>query len=73
MIDDPLAAYNDSEFSDEVWFTTSYGFHETNAFHMNAYRDFDNTQDSRDYKLGTYRKFTAGWYDYQSDAGAWLD
>jgi hypothetical protein len=73
VIDDPLSAYNDSTLSEEVWFSTSYGFHDTNKFHLNAYRDFENTDDHRDFKLGTYRKFTVGWYDYATDAGGWTD
>lgn len=71
--DDPLSTYTDSSYSDEVWTATSYGFHADREFHISAHRKFVNTYDDRDFKLGTVRKFTVGFYDYHDNAGGWTD
>ena len=64
---------NESEYSEEIWHMIRHGFTSDNVFHFHAYREFENFNDFRDFKLGTYRRIVFGFFDYHALAGVASD
>lgn len=70
--DDPMDAYLESQDDTHVWHPIEYGF-VNNEMRLHGFRHFEKTNDDRDFKLGTTRQWTVGFYDYHTGAGAWSD
>lgn len=69
---DPMDAYLESQSDVSVWHPIEFGFNE-NKMRLHGFRHFEKTNDDRDFKLGTVRQWTVGFYDYHTGAGAWSD
>jgi hypothetical protein len=64
--------FQDAEYDLHAWHPVRYGF-EGNQMRLHGYRYFEEVDDNRAFKLGTVRKWTVGFYDYNKDKGAWSD
>ena len=67
-----MGAYLESEYDLYVWHPIEFGF-EGNEMRLHGLRHFEKTHDDRDFKLGSNRMWTVGFYDYNTGAGAWSD
>jgi hypothetical protein len=67
-----MGAYLESDFDLHVWAPITYGFF-GNEMRLKGMRFFEKTNDDRDFKLGSVRNWTVGFYDYATGAGAWSD
>ena len=67
-----MDAYLESETDLHVWHPVEFGF-DANKMRLHGFRNFQKTNDDRDFKLGTTRQWTVGFYDYHTGAGAWSD
>jgi hypothetical protein len=67
-----MDAYLEASDDAYVWHPIEYGFSD-NTMRLYGFRHFKKTNDDRDFKLGTVREWTVGFYDYHTGAGAWSD
>jgi hypothetical protein len=68
----PIALYLESEYDLHAWHPIRWGF-EGNTMRLHGHRYFTETNDTRDYKLGSVRTWTVGFYDHKTNAGAWSE